>query len=146
MFTCWYQSAVTHTCGPSLVFPSQCEVRNLSRPMVVTQPLSSLAPKLLMPPAGQRTKRLSVSPVASSDPEQSGESHLSGHFPMLLLNCLTSRHTLLSPGSVVQTGTLMGVVFAAFVMGVSLMAGLWCIYHHTGNEISFLLSLKTYIH
>ncbi|XP_073350180.1 transforming growth factor beta receptor type 3 [Pagrus major] len=83
----------------------QCEIRNLSRPMVVTQPLSSLLPKLLMPPAGQRTKRLSVTPVASSHPEQSS--------------------------SVVQTGPLMGVVFAAFVMGVSLMAGLWCIYHYT---------------
>lgn len=90
----------------------QCEVRNLSRPMVVTQPLSSLAPKLLMPPAGQRTKRLSVSPVASSDPEQSG--------------------------SVVQTGPLMGVVLAAFVMGVSLMAGLWCIYHHTAAHSASL--------
>ncbi|KAM9346014.1 LOW QUALITY PROTEIN: transforming growth factor beta receptor type 3 [Symphorus nematophorus] len=83
----------------------QCEMRNLSRPMVVTQPLSSLLPKLLRPPAGQRTKRLSVSPVASPDPEHSS--------------------------SVVQTGPVMGIVFAAFVMGVSLMGGLWCIYYYT---------------
>ncbi|KAL7378227.1 hypothetical protein ABVT39_010582 [Epinephelus coioides] len=84
----------------------QCEIRNLSRPMVVTQPISSLAPKLLRPSAGQRTKRLSVSPVASPDPEHSS--------------------------SVVQTGPVMGIVFAAFVMGVSLMGGLWCIYYYTG--------------
>lgn len=84
----------------------QCEIRNLSRPMVVTQAISSLAPRPLRPPAGQRTKRLSVSPEASPDPEHSS--------------------------STVQTGPLMGIVFAAFVMGVSLMGGLWCIYHCTG--------------
>ncbi|XP_037646946.1 transforming growth factor beta receptor type 3 isoform X2 [Sebastes umbrosus] len=84
----------------------QCEIRNLSRPMVVTQPISSLAPKLPRPPAGQRTKRLSVSPLASPDPEHSN--------------------------SVVQTGPVMGIVFAAFVMGVGLMGGLWCIYYYTG--------------
>ncbi|KAI3360177.1 hypothetical protein L3Q82_014489, partial [Scortum barcoo] len=94
----------------------QCEIRNLSRPMVVTQPISSLVPKLLRPPTGQRTKRLSVSPLASPDPEQSS--------------------------SVVQTGPVIGIIFAAFVMGVGLMGGLWCIYYHTGNEISFPLSLK----
>ncbi|XP_070704634.1 transforming growth factor beta receptor type 3 [Pempheris klunzingeri] len=90
----------------------QCEIRNLSRPMVVTQSISSLAPKLLRPPAGQRTKRLSVSPVASPDP---------GH-----------------TGSAVQTGQLMGIVFAAFVMGVSLMGGLWCIYNYTGAHPALL--------
>ncbi|XP_070779137.1 transforming growth factor beta receptor type 3 [Enoplosus armatus] len=84
----------------------QCETRNLSRPMVVTQPISSLAPKLQRPPAGQRTKRLSVSPLASPDPEHSS--------------------------SVLQTGPVMGIVFVAFVMGVSLMGGLWCIYYYTG--------------
>ncbi|KAG8006465.1 Transforming growth factor beta receptor type 3 [Nibea albiflora] len=84
----------------------QCEIRNLSRPMVVTQPIISLAPKLPRPPAGQRTKRLSASPVASPDPEQSS--------------------------SVVHMGPVMGIVFAAFVMGVSLMGGVWCIYYYTG--------------
>lgn len=84
----------------------QCEIRNLSRPMVVTQPNSSLAPKLPRPPAGQRTKRLSVPPEVSPDPENSS--------------------------SMLQTGPMMGIVFAAFVIGVSLMGGLWCIYHYTG--------------
>ncbi|XP_071330640.1 transforming growth factor beta receptor type 3 isoform X2 [Trachinotus anak] len=93
---------------PPLVSKSpkhQCEIRNLSRPMVVTQSISSLAPKLLRPPAGQRTKRLSVSPLASPDPKHSG--------------------------SVVQTGAVLGIIFAAFMMGVSLMGGLWCIYNYT---------------
>lgn len=38
----------------------------------------------------------------------------------------------------------MGAIFAAFVMGVGLMGGLWCIYNHTGNEISFLPLLNSY--
>lgn len=94
---------------PPLVYRSsshQCEIRNLSRPMVVTQPISSLATKLRAPPAGQRFKRLSVSPVSSPD----------------------SEHTM----SVIQTGPLMGIVFVAFVIGVSLMGALWYIYSHTG--------------
>ncbi|KAE8282831.1 Transforming growth factor beta receptor type 3 [Larimichthys crocea] len=90
----------------------QCEIRNLSRPMVVTQPIISLPPKLLRPPAGQRTKRLSAPPVASPDPEQIS--------------------------SVVQMGPVMGIVFAAFVMGVCLMGGVWCIYYYTGaRQASF---------
>lgn len=43
-----------------------------------------------------------------------------------------------------QTGPLMGIIFVAFVMGVGLMGGLWCIYYNTGNEISFPLTLKNY--
>ncbi|XP_053299323.1 transforming growth factor beta receptor type 3 [Pleuronectes platessa] len=95
---------------PALVSKShkhQCEIRTLSRPMVVTQSISSLVPKQLRPPAGPRTKRLSVSPVASPGPQDRN--------------------------SVVQTGPVMGVVFAAFVMGVSLMGGLWCIYNYTAK-------------
>ncbi|KAF7658078.1 hypothetical protein LDENG_00017650 [Lucifuga dentata] len=87
----------------------QCEIRNLSRPMVVTQPISALAPKPLRPPAGQRTKRLSVSPPANPEPEHSS--------------------------SVLETGPVMGIVFAAFVMGVCLMGGLWCIYNYTGFQM-----------
>ncbi|XP_022603644.1 transforming growth factor beta receptor type 3-like [Seriola dumerili] len=93
---------------PPLVSKSpkhQCEIRNLSRPMVVTQSISSLAPKLPRPPAGQRTKRLSVSPLASPDPKHSS--------------------------SVVQAGSVLGIVFTAFMMGASLMGGLWCIYNYT---------------
>lgn len=111
--------------------------------MVVTQPMSSLAPKLPRPPVGQRTKRLSVSAVTSPDPEHSSEYR----FSMLPWDCLNYRHTpssTLSPGSVVQTGLVMGLVFAAFVMGVSLMGALWCIYYYTGNEISLPPSLNSY--
>ncbi|XP_010778440.1 transforming growth factor beta receptor type 3-like [Notothenia coriiceps] len=83
-----------------------CEIRNLSRPMVVTVPISSLAPKPLHPPVGPTPKRLSVSPMTSPEPEHSS--------------------------AVEQTGMLMGAVFIAFVMGVSLMGGVWCIYKYTG--------------
>ncbi|XP_033982945.1 transforming growth factor beta receptor type 3 [Trematomus bernacchii] len=84
----------------------QCEIRNLSRPMVVTVPISSLAPKPLHPPAGPTPKN--VSPMTSPDPEHSSAAK--------------------------QTGLLMGVVFIAFVMGASLMGGVWCIYYYTGRE------------
>ncbi|XP_072299618.1 transforming growth factor beta receptor type 3 [Eucyclogobius newberryi] len=84
----------------------QCEIRNLSRPMVVTRPISSLAPKPRLPPAGQRFKRLSVSPLTSPDTE-----HMS---------------------SMVQIGPLLAIMFTAFVMGSCLMGGLWYIYSHTG--------------
>ncbi|KAK7940214.1 hypothetical protein WMY93_003540 [Mugilogobius chulae] len=84
----------------------QCEIRNLSRPMVVTRPISSLARKPRLPPAGQRFKRLSVAPLASPDPE-----HIS---------------------SMVQIGPLLAIMFTAFVMGTCLMGGLWYIYSHTG--------------
>ncbi|GAA6215470.1 transforming growth factor beta receptor type 3-like [Lates japonicus] len=90
----------------------QCEIRNLSRPMVVTQSMSSLAPKPLRPPAGQRTKRLSMSPLTSPDPKHSN--------------------------SVLQTGPVMGIVFASFVMGVSLMGALWCIYNYTAARPTLL--------
>ncbi|XP_047426796.1 transforming growth factor beta receptor type 3 isoform X2 [Mugil cephalus] len=83
----------------------QCEIRNLSRPMVVTQPMRSLVPKM-QAPVGQRTKRLSVAPQARPDPQHSS--------------------------FVDQTGPIMGIVFVAFLMGVSLMGGLWCIYNYTG--------------
>ncbi|CAJ1075669.1 transforming growth factor beta receptor type 3-like [Xyrichtys novacula] len=84
---------------------SQCEIRNLSRPMVVTQPISSLVRKMPRPPAGQRTKRLSVSPSAIPDFQRS---------------------------PVMQIGVLISVVFTAFIMGVILMGGLWCVYNKTG--------------
>lgn len=112
--------------------------------MVVTQTISSLVPKLRRPPAGQRTKRLSSPPAASSDPEHSSKCHIIFQCSVQLLN-LPSHPlmTALSLGSAVQTGSVMGIVFAAFVMGVCLMGGLWCIYCYTGNEISVLPSLKS---
>ncbi|XP_067334257.1 transforming growth factor beta receptor type 3 isoform X3 [Channa argus] len=94
---------------PALVSKSpghKCDIRNLSRPVVVTQSMSSLAPKAPRPPVGQRTKRLSLAPVASPDPEDIS--------------------------SVVQTGPVIGIVFLAFMMGVGLMGAVWCIYNSTG--------------
>uniref|UniRef100_A0A3Q1IDT0 ZP domain-containing protein n=1 Tax=Anabas testudineus TaxID=64144 RepID=A0A3Q1IDT0_ANATE len=85
---------------PPLVSKSsghQCETRNLSRPVVLTQSITSLAPKPQRPPAGQRTKRLSMTPLASPYPEDRG--------------------------SELPTGPVMGIVFLAFVMGVGLMGG-----------------------
>ncbi|XP_029912780.1 transforming growth factor beta receptor type 3 isoform X2 [Myripristis murdjan] len=97
---------------PPLVSKSpaqQCEIRNLSRPMVVTQPISSLVAKPLRPPDGQTTRRFHVSQLTNPAPDHSG--------------------------FVIDTGPVMGIVFAAFVMGISLMGALWCIYHHTGTSI-----------
>lgn len=89
---------------------SRCEIRNLSRPMVVTQSISSLVPKLQGPLTGQRTKRLSVSPLVLPDPEKT------------------------TP--VIPIGPLIGIVFTAFLLGVALMGGLWCIYIKTGAQTS----------
>lgn len=98
---------------------SQCELRNLYRPMVVTQPISSLAPKLLGPPAGQR--------------HHSSESSSSG--PSVLLVLMGSVNpTPCLPGFLLHTGPVMGIIFTAFVMGVGLMGALWCIYNHTGER------------
>ncbi|XP_047215799.1 transforming growth factor beta receptor type 3 [Girardinichthys multiradiatus] len=77
----------------------QCEIRNLSRPMVVTRSISSLVTKMKSS-AGQRTKRLSPQ----------------------------------STSFVLQEGLLMGIVVVAFLVGVSLMGGLWCIYKYTGGR------------
>lgn len=101
--------------------------------MVVTHPISSLSPKMRTP-TGQRIKRLSVTPLARPEPDHSSEYRLLllVHFTAFLFQtCRT-----LSSGSVVEAGPVMGIVFAAFVMGVALMGGLWCIYNYTGNEAS----------
>nr|XP_057906384.1 transforming growth factor beta receptor type 3 isoform X3 [Doryrhamphus excisus] len=87
----------------------QCDIRNLSRPMVVTQPISSPPHKAVKPTTGQRIKRLSVSPLASPDPPQ-------------------------PRSALVHTGPVMGIAFAAFAVGISLMGGLWCIYSYTGTR------------
>ncbi|XP_051905841.1 transforming growth factor beta receptor type 3 [Hippocampus zosterae] len=89
----------------------QCEIRNLSRPMVVTQPVSSLARKAPKTSTVLRTKRLSVSPQAiPASPQQRSSS--------------------------LQTGPLIGIALAAFVLGVGLMAGLWYVCSPTGNAIN----------
>ncbi|XP_061605809.1 transforming growth factor beta receptor type 3 isoform X3 [Phyllopteryx taeniolatus] len=94
----------------------KCEIRNLSRPIVVTQPLNSLAHKALKSTTGQRSKRLSVSPLAIPAPPQ---ARVSG-------------------GGSLQTGPMIGIAFATFVMGVSLMGMLWCIFTYTvSREIPF---------
>lgn len=128
---------------PFPVFPLQCEIRNLSRPMVVTHPISSLSPKMKNP-TGQRIKRLSVTPLARPETEHSSEYHLL-YFGDVTVFVFKIYHTL-SLDLVVETGPVMGIVFAAFVMGVGLMGGLWCIYNYTGNEGSLcvLCMLSSY--
>lgn len=99
--------------------------------MVVTQPISSLATKLLRSSAGQRFKRLSVSPLAISE-------HSSGYQATFQTALSTlSVFVMGAPclGSVVEMGPLLGIVFAAFMMGICLMGGLWYIYNHTGDEL-----------
>ncbi|RVE69088.1 hypothetical protein OJAV_G00074320, partial [Oryzias javanicus] len=100
----------------------QCEIRNLSRPMVVTHPISSLAPRM-QAHTGQRTVRPRTPPVVSPDPERSS--------------------------SELQIGALMGIVFAAFVMGACLMGALWCIFAHTGGQTTCiqesLLTERTHV-
>lgn len=145
MFTCWYQSAVTHTwafsCVPLSVWgqkPLQAHGCHPASQFTGTQ--TTDAPCW---PKNQETERLPGGKFRPGAERWVPLKWSSSNVTVKQSN--PSTHTL-SPGSVVQTGPLMGVVFAAFVMGVSLMAGLWCIYHHTGNEVSFLLSLKTYTH
>ncbi|XP_036003959.1 transforming growth factor beta receptor type 3 [Fundulus heteroclitus] len=99
----------------------QCEIRNLSRPMVVTRPMSSLVTKT-EPSAGQRTE--------TPSPQSTSEYHLLNHFTLPQFNPCHA----LSAGFVLQEGLLTGIVFAAFLVGVGLMGGLWCIYTYTGGR------------
>lgn len=111
--------------------------------MVVTHPISSLSTKMKNP-TGQRIKRLSVTPLARPEPKHSSEYHLL-YFGDATVFVFKIYHTL-SIDLVVETGPVMGIVFAAFVMGVGLMGGLWCIYNYTGNEGSLcvLCMLSSY--
>ncbi|XP_011476892.1 transforming growth factor beta receptor type 3 isoform X2 [Oryzias latipes] len=85
----------------------ECQIRNLSRPMVVTHPISSLLPRM-QAHTGQRAVRPRAPPEVRPDPELNGLE--------------------------LQTGTLMGIIFAAFAMGTCLMGALWCIFAHTGGQ------------
>ncbi|CAL8302456.1 unnamed protein product [Merluccius merluccius] len=86
----------------------QCEERNLTRPMVVTHPLSAEAGRPLAPPAGQQPLRPSISQLSEPSPDSSSA--------ML---------------DVVQ---FIGIVSTAFVMGIVLMGALCCIYTRTGTK------------
>ncbi|TRY65468.1 hypothetical protein DNTS_030060 [Danionella cerebrum] len=76
---------------------TQCEDRNLSRPVLVTSPAGFLAP-----PAGKLAQK--PAEMSRQTPSPADEA------PVLLL------------------------VFGAFLMGLSLMGALWCIYTHTGRR------------
>ncbi|KAG7459316.1 hypothetical protein MATL_G00209330 [Megalops atlanticus] len=82
----------------------QCKYRTLSRPMLVTQSLG-LA-RLLAPSAGQRAHKPNLKPLSKLSPAKNSTG--------------------------VDTGPVVGIVFAAFLIGISLMGALWCIYTHTG--------------
>ncbi len=56
---------------------------------------------------------------------------------------MLSNTACVSVGPVMQTAAVMGIVFAAFVIGVSLTGALWYIYSSTGDEISFPPSLES---
>ncbi|XP_036408044.1 transforming growth factor beta receptor type 3 [Megalops cyprinoides] len=82
----------------------QCKYRTLSRPVLVTQSFG-LA-RLLAPSAGQRAHKPNLKPLSKS--------------------------SLAKNSTGVDTGPVVGIVFAAFLIGISLMGALWCIYTHTG--------------
>lgn len=82
----------------------QCEYRNFSRPMLVYQPVG--VARQLAPPAGQRGQMPSVSQLPKPIPAHSSSG--------------------------VDTGSVLGIVFVAFLLGISLMGALWYIYSHTG--------------
>ncbi|KAM6957104.1 transforming growth factor beta receptor type 3 [Aplochiton taeniatus] len=101
------------SCQGGLRFPvlvsgppsQQCEIRNLTRPMLVTQPVGMA--RLMAPSAVQRARRPSVSQISKPSPEPNSSG--------------------------VDLGPVLGIVFAAFAMGISLMGALWCIHTHTGR-------------
>ncbi|KAJ8404202.1 hypothetical protein AAFF_G00339750 [Aldrovandia affinis] len=82
----------------------QCEYRTLLRPILVTQPLA-LA-RYLAPSSGQKALKPSTTPL--SKPSSADSS------------------------SELDTGSVVGISFAAFLIGVTLMGALWCIYRRTG--------------
>ncbi|XP_028841591.1 transforming growth factor beta receptor type 3-like [Denticeps clupeoides] len=82
----------------------ECEWRNLSRPMLVTSPMVLIG--RLPPPAGKVLLEPGVTMPLQPAPFHSGSG--------------------------LGTGAVLGIVFAAFVMGICLMGALWCIYTCTG--------------
>ncbi|KAL0993072.1 hypothetical protein UPYG_G00102860 [Umbra pygmaea] len=88
----------------SIPASQQCVYRNLSRPMLVNQPVGEI--RHLAPPAVQRSKWPGVPQMPKASPAHSS--------------------------SVIDTGPVFGIVFVAFLIGISLMGALWCVYSHTG--------------
>ncbi|XP_066531208.1 transforming growth factor beta receptor type 3 isoform X2 [Hoplias malabaricus] len=93
---------------PALIHAStgqKCEYRNLSRPVLVTYSPSVGLAGLLPPPAGQHAQKSAVTRTEMS------------------------RHS----SSDSDTVPVLVIVFAAFLLGISLMGALWCIYSCTGK-------------
>ncbi|KAJ7992713.1 hypothetical protein DPEC_G00281530 [Dallia pectoralis] len=86
--------------GPSHL----CGHRNLSRPMLVNQPVGEV--RLLAPPAVQRSQRPRMPQFLKPSPTHSSSG--------------------------IDTGPVLGIVFVAFLLGIGLMGALWCVYSHTG--------------
>ncbi|XP_031428681.1 transforming growth factor beta receptor type 3 isoform X2 [Clupea harengus] len=107
----------------------KCENRNLSRPMLVTSPLG-LA-KRLPPPSGQRNHKSGVSDSAKPKPLRTSATgqEIDKHRVMEPL-----QPSPLQSASGVGTGPVLGIVFAAFLMGICLMGALWCVYSRTGTR------------
>nr|XP_023691906.1 transforming growth factor beta receptor type 3-like [Paramormyrops kingsleyae]XP_023691907.1 transforming growth factor beta receptor type 3-like [Paramormyrops kingsleyae] len=98
-------------CGEGIRVPAlvaqpnrkKCHYRTLSRPVVVTQPVGV---RQTLPPVVQSVLR----PRMTTKSKSSAADLSSG----------------------IDTGPVVGIVFAAFLMGIGLMGALWCIHSHTG--------------
>lgn len=53
---------------------------------------------------------------------------------------------LLAPTYVLDTPTVVGIAFAAFVIGALLTGALWFIYSHTGENLRFCIKELTHSH
>ncbi|XP_048847527.1 LOW QUALITY PROTEIN: transforming growth factor beta receptor type 3 [Brienomyrus brachyistius] len=86
----------------------KCHYRTLSRPVVVTQPVGA---RQTLPPVVQSVLR-----------------------PRMTTKSKSSAADL---GNGIDTAPVVGIVFAAFLMGIGLMGALWCIHSHTGMSPAF---------
>ncbi|XP_076121641.1 transforming growth factor beta receptor type 3 [Alosa pseudoharengus] len=126
---------------PALIkaqLPNQkCVYRNLTRPMLVTNHLP--------PPAGQ----LNHKPEICKCPIRGGQRNQKSivtqaeiAMPKSLRTSASGQHRVIEPlkpsplqsASGVSTGPVLGIVFAAFLMGICLMGALWCVYSRTGTR------------
>lgn len=95
-------------------------------------------------PCWSENQKTECGPTGKSAPRGQRWVLFIDHSSVLLRDWLTNIKDLNTPGSALEIGPVMGIVFLAFVMGVGLMGGLWSIYNYTGNEISFRFSVKSY--
>ncbi|XP_062387886.1 transforming growth factor beta receptor type 3 isoform X2 [Sardina pilchardus] len=116
---------------------TSCEYRNLTRPMFVT--------KRLLPPAGQLNHKPAICkcvPPVGQRNHKPVMTQAEIAMPKSLRTSASGQHRAIEPlkpsplqsGSGVGTGPVLGIVFAAFLMGICLMGALWCVYSRTGTR------------